>query len=58
MQRRVKDDANLEALLIEEFEKDEIEIEKEEAGWKFYIVRIFAIFILILVIILGIMKIF
>ena len=62
MQRRVKDAANLEALLIEEFieaefERDEIEIEREE-GWSFHIVRIVAIFILILVIIWGIMNIF
>ena len=61
MRERVKDAANLDALLLEEFieaefEKDEIEIEKE--GWSFHIVRIFAIFILILVIIGGIMKIF
>ena len=63
MQERVKDAANLEVLLLQEFieaeiEKDEVEIEKEEPGWKFYIVRIVVIFILILVIIWGIMKIF
>ena len=61
MQERVKDVANLDALLLKEFieaeiGKNEVEIEKE--GWSFHIVRIVAIFILILVIIWGIMKIF
>ena len=57
-ERRVKDDTNLDAFLLEaEVEKDEIEIEKEE-GWKFHIIRIVAIFILILVIIWGIMNLF
>ena len=62
MQERVKDAVNLDALLLQEFieaefERDEIEIERE-AGWKFYVVRIVAIFLLILIIIWGIMKIF
>ena len=58
-ERRIKDDTNLDAYLLEEaeVEKDEIEIEKEE-GWKFHIIRIVAIFILILVIIWGIMNLF
>ena len=61
MQERVKDVANLDALLLEEFieaelGKDEIEVEKE--GWSFHIVRIVTIFLLILIIILGLMKIF
>ena len=61
MQERVKNVANLDALLLEEFieaefERDEIEIEKE--SWGFHIVRIIVIFILILIIIWGIMKIF
>ena len=62
MQERVKDAVNLDALLLQEFieaefERDEIEFVKE-AGWGFHIVRIVAIFILFLVIIWGIMKIF
>ena len=61
MQERVKDVTNLDALLLEEFieaelERDEIEIEKE--SWSFHVVRIVAIFLLILIIIWGIMKIF
>ena len=57
-ERRIKDDTNLDASLLEaEVEKDEIEIEKEE-GWKFHTVRIVAIFILILVIVWGIMNLF
>ena len=54
-EQRIKDDTNLDVYLLEEVERDEIEIEK---GWKFHIVRIVAIFILILVIIWGIMNIF
>ena len=57
-ERRIKDDTNLDAFLLEaEVERDEIEIEREE-GWKFHIVRIVAIFILILVIVWGIMNLF
>ena len=70
MQRRVKDAANLDALLLDEFIKPELEEfiksedekEEEKEGWGFHIVRIImrivVIFILILVIIWGIMKIF
>ena len=40
-----------------EIERDEIEIEKEEP-WKFYVVRIVAILLLILIIVWGFMRIF
>ena len=57
-ERRIKDETNLDAYLLEaEVEKDEIEIEKEE-GWKFHVVRTVAIFILIIIIIWGIMNLF
>jgi flagellar biogenesis protein FliO len=70
MQERVKDAANLDALLLEEFIKPELEEfiksederDEEKESWGLHImriiVRIVAIFILILVIIWGIMKIF
>ena len=53
--QRIKDAVDLKD--IPPAELDEVEVEKE-AGWGFHIVRIFAIFILILIIIWGIMKIF
>ena len=70
MQERVKDAANLDALLLEEFIKPELEEfiksederDEEKESWGLHImriiVRIVAIFILILVIIWGIIKIF
>ena len=70
MQERVKDAANLDALLLEEFIKPELEEfiksederDEEKESWGLHImriiVRIVVIFMLILVIIWGIMKIF
>ena len=58
---KIKDAVDLKNIHFEEkeFERDEIEFEKEDkAGWTFHIVRIVAIILLVVFILWGIMNIF